>query len=197
MDYNEFLRKKQATNHSCGHKCKINLSPAFDYQRESVKWATMKGKAALFHECGMGKTIQQLLWANSVNSETKKPVLILAPLSVSSQTVGEGNNFGIKVNKITCQDEISNGINITNYEKLDRFDCSVFGGIVLDECFVKNTPIDVLSIDGEIKTKYIQNLNIGDKILNAYGVDEIEDTYKRQVNRAVQISYNGRKITCS
>jgi len=64
---------------------------------------------------------------------TKKPVLILAPLAVSKQTEKEGIKFGIKVNICESKDDVINGINITNYEKLHKFDSSVFSGIVLDE----------------------------------------------------------------
>ena len=113
---------------------KENLNPnMFEFQKDIVKWALKKGRAAVFADCGLGKTIMQLEWLNQVHLKINKPVLILAPLAVSGQTKAEGNKFNIDVNIISNQEDIVNGINITNYEKLDKFDTSVFGAVVLDE----------------------------------------------------------------
>jgi hypothetical protein len=89
----------------------------------------MKGRSAIFADCGLGKTLMQLEWARQVFIKTKKPVLILAPLAVAGQTIKEGDKFGINVEKY---DAIS-PIQICNYEQLENIDCSIFAGIVLDE----------------------------------------------------------------
>ena len=119
----------------------------FDFQKFCIKRALKKGKYALFESCGLGKTIQQLEWANQVYKHTKKPVLILAPLSVSLQTIYEGEKFGIEVVKYNGSD---NAIQISNYEQLDNIDCSIFSGIVLDESSI------LKSFDGSTKKKVIE-----------------------------------------
>ncbi len=100
----------------------------FPFQKWIVKTALKKGRYAVFADCGLGKTITQLEWAHQVAVKTKKPVLILAPLAVSGQTIKEGEKFGIKVCRAGSGD-----IQITNYERLELVDASVYSGIVLDE----------------------------------------------------------------
>ena len=132
MSYTEFLERKQKTHVLSGfnvEESQLNKS-MFDFQKFIVKRALKAGKYAIFADCGLGKTLMQLEWANQVNKYTQKPVLILAPLAVAGQTVKEGAKFGIEVCKY---DGLNSPIQITNYEQLDKIDCSVFGGIVLDE----------------------------------------------------------------
>lgn len=133
MEYQDFLDSKRLVAKSVGFKPTTINPMLFPFQRDIVSWALQKGRAALFEDCGLGKTPQQLEWAHQVHLHTEKPVLILAPLAVSEQTVEEGVKFGYKVNLCKDQSDVTNGINITNYEKLDKFDASVFSGVVLDE----------------------------------------------------------------
>ena len=131
MEYKDFLETKVKTHVSSGFDIdekKLN-SNMFDFQKFIVKRALKAGKYAIFADCGLGKTLMQLEWANQVSKKTKKPVLILAPLAVGGQTIKEGEKFGIKVNRY---DKIS-PIQISNYEQLNNIDCSIFSGIVLDE----------------------------------------------------------------
>ncbi len=135
MEYRDFLRKKQmkSTDYGFGVK-KEKLNPnLFDWQREVVRWALKKGRAALFEDCGLGKTLQSLSFADEVVKHTGGKVLILAPLAVSEQTKREGEKFGISVHIARNQKEVQDGINITNYEMLKNFDPSEFVGVVLDE----------------------------------------------------------------
>lgn len=106
---------------------------SFNWQKDIDVWALKKGKVALFEDCGLGKTIQQLDWAQKVSDHTEMPVLITAPLAVASQTRREGLKFGYEVTVCHCQNDVRPGINITNYEMLQHFDANKFGGIVLDE----------------------------------------------------------------
>lgn len=131
-DYELFLKSKQKTHINSGfdiEQSELNKN-LFDFQKFIVQRALKAGKYAIFADCGLGKTLMQLEWANQVNKKTGKPVLILAPLAVSGQTIKEGVKFGIEVIKY-------NGslapIQISNYEQLDNIDCPIFGGIVLDE----------------------------------------------------------------
>lgn len=105
----------------------------FPFQIWLILWALRVGRAAIFAECGLGKTPMQLVWAWCVAKFTGGNVLILCPLAVAAQTVREGEKFGIKVNPCKTAADIKPGINITNYEKLEHFDACEFIGVVLDE----------------------------------------------------------------
>lgn len=132
MEYNEFLKAKQKSIVQTGFEIdqkKLNKK-MFPFQKFCVQRALKAGKYALFEDCGLGKTLQQLEWANQVNKFTNMPVLILAPLAVSGQTIQEGENFKIDVVKY---DGSTAPIQITNYEQLENIDTSIFGGVVLDE----------------------------------------------------------------
>ena len=136
MNYNDFISNKAFVLESCG----INVDPdelnpmLFDFQRDIVRWALAKGRAAIFADCGLGKTIMQLEWADQIRKRTGGKVLILAPLAVSNQTKREGETFGINVNICTSQADVTaKAVNITNYEKLDNFIGNEFTAVVLDE----------------------------------------------------------------
>jgi DNA modification methylase len=131
--YEEFLQNKLRRATDSGFTVTDDqLNPhLFDFQIWIVKTALRKGRYAVFADCGLGKTLIQLEWARLVAHHTAKPVLILAPLAVSGQTIHEGEKFGIAVAKYDGQTET--GVYITNYEQIDNVDCSVFAGIVLDE----------------------------------------------------------------
>lgn len=134
-DYNDFLKSKARSVPCCGFafdKSEMNTA-LFDWQKDIVCWALKKGKAALFEDCGLGKTLQQLEWCRLISEHTDKPTIILAPLAVSQQTEREGAKFGYSVNICRTQNDVIDGINITNYEMLEHFDLSQFGGIALDE----------------------------------------------------------------
>ena len=135
MDYIDFLKSKQVRTVSRGFEVPEEMinHAAFDWQRYIVSWALKRGKAALFEDCGLGKTIQQLIWADKMHELTDFPVMILAPLAVAPQTKSEGEKFGIDVRICENDADVTNGINITNYEKIEKFDMSRFAAVVLDE----------------------------------------------------------------
>ena len=125
MDYLEFLESKKRPFIESGFEIKENElnKNLFDFQKFIVKTALKKGRFAIFADCGLGKTLMQLDWAEKVANKTKSKVLILAPLAVKGQTLQEAKKFGI---------DISN-IEINNYEQLENIDESIYSGIVLDE----------------------------------------------------------------
>ena len=136
MEYKEFLESKQKRIIESGFEVNKLNNNLFPFQEFIVKRALKAGKYAIFADCGLGKTLMQLVWAYEVANYTNKPVLILAPLAVSGQTIKEGIKFGIDVykyniNDLPCINE--NRIFISNYEQLENIDCSIFSGIVLDE----------------------------------------------------------------
>lgn len=138
MNYRDFLVSKIKKHSSSGFEITAdfveeNYPYLFDWQKYIIPWLVKKGRAALFLDTGLGKTVIQLVWADIICRVKKGRVIILAPLAVSAQTVREGEQFGIKVNCCRCSDDVTDGVNITNYERLSRFDTSEFIGIVLDE----------------------------------------------------------------
>jgi hypothetical protein len=134
-DYERFLAGKRTQVPVTGFAVDLlALNPQlFAWQREIVRWALQRGRAAIWADCGLGKSAMQLEWAHHVNLHTGKPILILAPLAVSQQMVREGEKFGIVVNRCRSQADVRPGINITNYEMLGHFEPHGFGGFVLDE----------------------------------------------------------------
>jgi reverse gyrase len=130
MEYKEFLETKKKSFIESGFDINEDkLNPKLkDFQKYCIKIAIKKGRFALFEDCGLGKTFQQLEWAKQVNSKTNKPVLILAPLAVVAQTIKEGTKFGIDIELLNTNNPIGSltGIYISNYEQLKNIDTSMF-----------------------------------------------------------------------
>lgn len=134
--YEQFLETKKTHTIPVGFDVERNeLCPAmYDFQKDICLWALKKGKCAVLIGCGCGKTIIQLQWAEKVYQHTGENVLIIAPLSVVEQTKNEAEKFGIiTVNVCRKQDDVKPGINIINYEMVDKLNVSHFGAVVLDE----------------------------------------------------------------
>ena len=129
MDYNKFINSKRKTDPLSGLTEVPDLNPALiDFQKDVVAWALRRARAAIFADCGMGKTFMQLEWAKHVPGR----VLIIAPLAVSLQTISEGVKFGFDV-KYSGDGSPLGKITITNYERIHKFDPSDYVGVVLDE----------------------------------------------------------------
>lgn len=134
MEYSEFLAGKEFKHISAGFDCGELPYGFFDYQEPIVRWALRRGRAAIFADTGLGKTIMQLSWADQVAKKTGSPVLILAPLAVSDQTIREGEKYGIQIEKANpSADFFGPNIYITNYEQLHKFNADQFMGVALDE----------------------------------------------------------------
>lgn len=155
MEYLEFLKSKRFVLESSGFDIdKSELNPMlYEFQKDIVRWALKKGKACIFADCGLGKTPMQLSWAYQVHKHTDGKILILAPLAVADQTKRESEKFGYDAKVVEKQDDCISGINITNYEKLDRFVANDFSGIVLDESSI------LKSYSGKVRTAIIQNFH--------------------------------------
>lgn len=133
MSFDIFIKEKTQGHTDEGFDALFVPDYLKDFQKELVCWATMNARAALFEDCGLGKTIQQLVWAKNVNMKTNGNVLILTPLSVTDQTLQESFKFGIDAGRSKDGKPHKSGITITNYEKLHLFDRSDFVGCVCDE----------------------------------------------------------------
>lgn len=131
--YEQFIKSKLAADVPSGFDADIPTGPMFDFQAAVVKWALKRGRAALFLDTGLGKTICQATWAQQVVTHTGGNVIIAAPLCVAQQTVEESAKFGITVRYCRSDAEVQPGITITNYEMLQHFDLDSFAGVVLDE----------------------------------------------------------------
>ncbi len=148
--YEEFLKSKRMTIEDAG----ISVNPKtlnknlFPFQRDIVKWALRKGRAAIFCDCGLGKTIMQLEFAAKIPGK----VLILAPLAVAQQTVREGQKFGIPATY--GRQPIDEKITITNYEMLEHFNPADYNGIVLDESSI------LKSFDGQCRNQIIEAFRV-------------------------------------
>lgn len=129
VTYAEFLDRRRLTSASVGREIDIELHPRlFPFQAAIVRWAARKGRAAVFADTGLGKTMIQLEWARALGERT----LIVAPLSVARQTIREAAKIGLSVT-YSRDGRSADGITITNYEMVERFDPAAFGAVVLDE----------------------------------------------------------------
>ena len=132
MDYQEFLSRKVVSDAPSGFACNSISEKLYPFQRDIVRWALRRGRAAILADCGLGKTAMQLEWARHVCEETGGNVLVVAPLAVGKQTEREGTKFGIEATYRRAPVD-TKGITITNYEMIEHFEPSAFAGVVLDE----------------------------------------------------------------
>lgn len=149
MKYQDFLKSKvhQGAMHGFNN---YNLSDyLFDFQKYLVEWALRKGRGAIFADCGLGKTLMQLVWADNIMRNTNKPVLLLTPLAVGVQTFNEGKKFGIEC-EISRDGNFTKKIIITNYERLHYFNEHDFIGVICDESSI------LKSFNGQIKNEIIK-----------------------------------------
>jgi hypothetical protein len=133
-EYKNFLMDKTKRNKEQGFEPNFIPDCLFDFQKMLVEWAVRNGRAALFEDCGLGKTVQQLTFAQNVVRHTNKPVILVTPLAVGAQTVLEADKFGIEAERNrNGKQPTEKKIYVTNYEQLHKFNPDDFGGIVCDE----------------------------------------------------------------
>ena len=145
-DYKAFVERKTHLAGEFGFKPIYENPFCHDFQNHLIEWALRQGRGATFADCGLGKTLMQLVWAENVHRKTNRPVLVLAPLSVSAQTVEEAEKFGMAA--VRSQDgkfPAGSGIVCTNYERLHYFNADDFAGVVCDESSI------LKNFDGAIK----------------------------------------------
>lgn len=134
MEYSEFIKTKLVRSLSAGLDGPFDLPESlFPMQVDLVTWALKRGRAAIFADTGLGKSRMQVAWASIVHKMTGLDVMILAPLAVAQQTVAEGAQIGVHITRCKEPEDVRPGINITNYDRIHKFDCSIFGAVVLDE----------------------------------------------------------------
>jgi hypothetical protein len=132
--YRDFVESKTQLRGEFGFDPVYENPNCYAFQSHLIEWSLNQGRAATFADCGLGKTLMQLVWAENVHRKTNKPVLILAPLSVSAQTVEEAEKFGIEAYRSADGKwPAGKGIVTTNYERLRHFNPDDFSGVVCDE----------------------------------------------------------------
>lgn len=149
-DYEAFVKNKRRVEVATGHTPGDLNEHLFDFQHAIVSWAVRRGRAAIFADTGLGKTLMQLSWADEVATHTNGIVVVLAPLAVSEQTIEQGATFGIEVKRVPAgKSPNAPGIWITNYERINAIDFASLAGIVLDESSI------LKSHDGKTRTAII------------------------------------------
>lgn len=150
-DYQSFLSNKAQLYGKFGFAPHYMPPMAKDFQAHLIEWALVKGRAAVFADCGLGKTLIQLACAENVVRETNKPVLILTPLAVANQTVREGEKFGIECERVSDGNIAGKAkIVVTNYERLHYFDHTQFSGCICDESSI------LKNVNGKHKAQIIE-----------------------------------------
>ena len=146
FNYDQFLDQKTHASENHGFEPLFIPKQAKDFQAAILRWSVLKGRSATFADCGLGKTFMQLAWAQNIVQKTNRPVLLLTPLSVASQTVKEGERFGIEC-KRSKDGTIPAKIVITNYQQLHKFNWQDFDGVACDESSI------LKNFDGQIKAQ--------------------------------------------
>lgn len=153
--YRDFIRGKEQSEKNHGFEPVWIPDMALDFQKSLIEWSVRKGRAALFADCGLGKTLMQLAWAENIVRKTNKRVLILTPLAVSYQFEREGEKFGVDCYRSDGELLTGRNIVVTNYEKLTRFDPKDFIAVDCDESSI------LKNFDGKIKsivTEFMRNI---------------------------------------
>lgn len=209
MSYAEFLSAKTQGGADAGFEPVFMPSFLFDFQASLVDWAVRRGRAAIFADCGLGKTPMQLVWAENVVRKTRGRVLILTTLAVAAQIVKEAEKFGIEV--VRSRDGSANGkIVITNYESLHHFDCTQFVGVVCDEssilknfdgarkteitAFMRKVPYRLLATATAAPNDYVE-LGTSSEALGYLGhMDMLNRFFKNDLNNSAQGRMRGEVI---
>lgn len=151
-EYERFLAAKKVHDPDTGMQCNPSIPDVlFPHQRDIVRWALRRGRAAVFAGTGLGKTLIELTWAANVAAYSGKPVIVFAPLAVSAQHIREAARFGVDARIVKTHADVLPGVNVTNYQKMQHFDMSQFGGVVIDESSI------LKSVDGHYRSQLIDN----------------------------------------
>jgi superfamily II DNA or RNA helicase len=147
MNYDKFLDSKKHKGADYGIKTNYLVDKMFDFQKYVTEYAVKKGRAAIFLDTGLGKTIIELAVAKNYIKHSNKPVLIITPLAVAFQFLKEAEKFGIDDIEYSRDGKYRTKIVVCNYERLDKFDPDDFDCLILDESSI------LKNFNGAIKTK--------------------------------------------
>lgn len=208
-DYTAFLERKTHSGADSGFEPVWMPDFLFGFQRSMTEWAIRKGRAAVFADCGLGKTAMGLTWAANVARKTGRPVLYLTPLAVASQTVREAEKFGIDA--VQARDGLKPGpVLVTNYERLHHFSPDDFAGVLCDEssilksfagqrrgeitAFMRKVPYRLLQTATAAPNDYIE-LGTSSEALGYMGhMDMLNRFFKNDLNNSAQGRMRGEVI---
>lgn len=199
MTYDQFRQAKLDTGRQKGFAPLIIPDFLFDFQKYLVDWGLRQGAGALFTDCGTGKTLMELSWGENIVRHSNKPVLLVTPLAVTRQTVGEADKFGIESER-NQSGEVKSGarIIVTNYERLHLFDPSKFAALICDESsaiknfdgkrkqivteFMKQVPFRLLATATAAPNDYIE-LGTSSEALGELGhIDMLNKFFRNEQN---------------
>lgn len=208
MNYKEFLESKKHLLGSFGFEPNFIPDMAFDFQREIIKRATLKGRMAVFADTGLGKTLIQLSLAQNVVNHTGGKVLILTPLAVAFQFIIEAEKMGITDIEYIKDGTHSKSIVICNYERLHYFNKEAFQGVILDESsilknfegkiknevtsFVKKIPYRFLSTATPSPNDFIE-LGTSSEALGYMGYTDMLGKFFKNNNNSIDPKHAGEK----
>lgn len=206
--YREFLGSKMQRGANHGFDATFMPSQLFDFQKAMVEFAVQKGRCALFEDCGLGKTVQFLTWAQNVIEHTNGRVLVLTPLAVAGQTLREAEKFGIEAWR-SHDGKLHDGgkLVVTNYERLAHFDPNDFVGVVCDESsilksfdgarkaeiteFMRSVPYRLLATATAAPNDYIE-LGTSSEALGYLGnMDMLNRFFKNDLNNSATRRHYG------
>lgn len=209
MNYQKFLETKSQLGGNYGFDPLWMPDFLFEFQKYLIEWSLKKGRSAIFADCGLGKTPMQLVWAQNVVEKTNKPVLILTPLAVSTQTIQEAEKFNIDA--IKSQDGTVHNITVTNYERLENYNPEDFSGVVCDESsilknfdgkrksqitqFMRKLPYRLLCTATAAPNDYIE-LGTSSEALGYLGhIDMLSKYFKNDQNNISGRRFHGKAMT--
>lgn len=209
MSYEAFLDSKMQRGADSGFAPLWMPDNLFDFQRELVEWAVLKGRAAIFADCGLGKTPMGLTWASNVARKTGKPTLYLTPLAVGAQTIREAHKFGVEATH-SREGSAAGHVVVTNYERLHYFNSADFGGVVCDEssilksfngqrkteitAFMRQVPYRLLQTATAAPNDYVE-LGTSSEALGYMGhMDMLNRFFKNDLNNSAQGRMRGEVI---
>lgn len=208
-DYAQFLADKSQLGGEFGFEPIDLPSWMFDFQADLTGWAIRKGRAAIFADCGLGKTAMELVWADNIRRRSNGKVLLLTPLAVTRQIEQEAEKFGVDA-RVSRDGKVHGGITITNYEKLHLFDWKDFAGVACDEssilksfdgatktavtAFARKLPYRLLATATAAPNDFIE-LGTSSEALGYLGhMDMLGKFFKNNLNNAAQGRHRGEVI---
>jgi len=207
--YADFLAEKAQLEGNHGFSPVWMPEFLFDFQSALVEWALVKGRAAIFADCGLGKTAMELVWAENVVRKTGRGVLLLTPLAVTHQIAADAEKFGIQAS-VSRDGTARPGITVTNYEKLHLFSPADFAGVACDESsilksysgatrvaitqFMRKLPYRLLATATAAPNDYIE-LGTSSEALGYLGhMDMLNRFFKNDLNNSAQGRMRGEVI---
>ena len=208
MNYKQFIQNKTHLSGDYGFEPNYMPDMAFDFQKEIIRRACVKGRMAVFADTGLGKTLIQLSIANNVVRHTNKKVLILTPLAVAFQFILEAEKLGIDNIEYSKDGKHTKKIVICNYERLHYFKSSDFTCVILDEssilknfegkikgqvtAFVKKLPYRFLSTATPSPNDFIE-LGTSSEALGYMGYTDMLGKFFKNNNNSIDPKHAGEK----